>query len=192
MVLSYTIWQRSFGGDRNVLGRTVHIGGMLHTIVGVMPKSFVYPVYEDRAEVWVPLERSTLTQSANDPYGPPFTPLVRLHAGVKQEMVEAAIANVHAQFLKRGEQREIHLVRLRDLLVRDVQPALFALEIAVAVVWLISCSNVAGLLLARVAARRTEITGPSLGRYEGWKQTVCCVAHAGSRLKQISRQEGII
>lgn len=157
VVLSYTIWQRSFGGDRNVLGRTVHIGGMLHTIVGVMPKSFVYPVYEDRAEVWVPLERSTLTQSANDPYGPPFTPLVRLHAGVKQGMVEAAIANVHAQFLKRGEQREIHLVRLRDLLVRDVQPALFALEIAVAVVWLISCSNVAGLLLARVAARRTEI-----------------------------------
>jgi hypothetical protein len=36
------------------------------------------------------------------------------------------------------------------------------------------------------------ITGPSLGRYEGWKQTVCRVAHAGSRLKQINRQEGII
>ena len=156
-VLSYTTWQRSFGGDRNVLGKTVHIGGMQHTIIGIMPKGFEYPVFDDREEVWVPLERSTLTPAENDPYGPPFTPLVRLHARVRAETVEAAIANVHAQFLKRGEQREIHLVRLRDLLVRDVQPALFALEIAVCVVWLIACSNVAGLLLARVAARRTEI-----------------------------------
>lgn len=157
VVLSYTIWQRSFRGDRNVLGKTVHIGGVQHTIIGIMPRGFEYPVYEDRPEVWVPLERSTLTPAGNDPYGAPSTPLVRLHAGVRPEAVEAEIANVHAQFVTRGEQREIHLVRLRDLLVRDVQPALFALEIAVSVVWLIACSNVAGLLLARVAARRTEI-----------------------------------
>ena len=157
VVLSYTMWQRSFGGDRNVLGRTVHIGGVQHTIIGIMPKGFEYPVYEDRAEVWVPLDRSTLMPAGNDPYGAPFTPLVRLHAGVRSEAVEAEIANVHAQFVKRGEQKKLHLVRLRVLLVRDVQPALFALQIAVSVVWLIACSNVAGLLLARVAARRTEI-----------------------------------
>lgn len=157
VVLSYSMWQRSFAGDRNVLGKTVHIGGVQHTIIGIMPKGFEYPVYEDRAEVWVPLERSTLTPAGNDPYGAPFRPLVRLHAGVRSKAVEAEIANVHAQFVKRGEQKEIHLARLRDLLVRDVQPALFALQIAVSVVWLIACSNVAGLLLARVAARRTEI-----------------------------------
>jgi predicted permease len=157
VVLSYAMWQRSFGGDRDVLGKTVHIGGVQHTIIGIMPKGFEYPVYEDRAEVWVPLERSTLMPAGNDPYGAPFAPLVRLHAGVRSEAVEAEIANVHAQFVAGGEQKEIHLVRLRDLLVRDVQPALFALEIAVSVVWLIACGNVAGLLLARVAARRTEI-----------------------------------
>ena len=157
VLLSYSIWERSFAGDRNVLGKTVHIGGVQYTIIGIMPKGFEYPVHEDRAEVWVPLERSTLTPAENDPYGPPFTPLVRLHAGIRPEAVEAEIANVHAQFVKPAERREIRLVRLRDLLVRDVQPALFALEIAVSVVWLIACSNVAGLLLARVAARRTEI-----------------------------------
>jgi predicted permease len=156
-VLGYTMWQRSFGGDRNVVGRVVHIGGVQHTIIGIMPKGFEYPVYEDRAEVWVPLERRTLTPVPNDPYGPPFKPLVRLHPGIRPETLVAEIANVHAQFVKRDEQKQIRLVRLRDLLVRDVQPALFALEIAVGVVWLIACSNVAGLLLARVAARRTEI-----------------------------------
>jgi predicted permease len=157
VVLSYSMWQRSFGGDRGVLGKVVHIGGIQHTIIGIMPKGFEYPVYADRAEVWVPLERRTLTPVPNDPYGPPFTPLVRLHSGVRPETVEAEIANVHAQFANRGEPRQIHLLRLRDELVRDVRPALFALEIAVGVVWLIACSNVAGLLLARVAARRTEI-----------------------------------
>jgi predicted permease len=157
VVLSYAMWQQSFAGDRSVLGKTVHIAGVQHTIIGIMPKGFEYPVDEHRIEVWVPLERSTLTPAGNDPYGAPFTPLVHLHAGVRPEAVEAEVANVHAQFVKRDRRREIHLVGLRDLLVQNVQPALFALEIAVSVVWLIACSNVAGLLLARVAARRTEI-----------------------------------
>jgi hypothetical protein len=104
VVLSYAMWQRGFGGDRNVLGKTVHIGGVQHTIIGIMPKDFEYPVYEDRAEIWVPLERSTLAPTGNDPYGAAFTPLVRLHAGVRPEAVEAEVANVHAQFVKLGER----------------------------------------------------------------------------------------
>lgn len=158
VVLSYAIWQRGFGGERNILGKTVQIGGIQHTIIGIMPKGFEYPVYQYRAEVWVPLDRSTLTPVANDPYGAAyFTPLVRLHAGVRPEVVEAEVANAHAQFLKHGEKRQTHLLPLRDLLVRDVRPALLALVIAVIVVWLIACSNVAGLMLARVAVRRSEI-----------------------------------
>jgi predicted permease len=157
VLLSYAMWQHGFGGNRNVLGKGVHIGGVLYSVVGVMPPQFEYPVGMNRAEVWVPLDRSTMNVSKDDPYAAVYEPIVRLHAGARLESVEAALEHAHAPFVMGGEKSQIHLARLHDLLVRDVQPALFALEIAVGIVWLIACSNVAGLMLARVAARREEI-----------------------------------
>lgn len=157
VLLSYDIWQRSFAGDRNVLGQTVHIGATPYTVIGVMPKQFRYPLGDIRAEVWVPIEHSALVPKPDDPYGSLWHPIVRVHAGVPPQALESSLTNVHSQFMKSDIPNRIRLLRLRDQLVRDVQPALLALEIAVAIVWLIACSNVAGLLLARVAARRTEI-----------------------------------
>ena len=154
VILSYDTWQRGFASDPNILGKTVHVGGVLHTIIGVMPRQFEFPVYERRGEVWVPLQTSGIITSSSNPYSTAFEPILRLHPGVQPEAVQAALANVHVQFEKRGG---IGLVRFHDLLVRDARPALAALAIAVAVVWLIACSNVAGLLLARVSARRAEI-----------------------------------
>src|SRR5579863_7607692 len=60
VLLSYDIWRRSFAGDRNVLGKTVHIGPSPYTVIGVMPRQFRYPLGDIRAEVWVPIERSAL------------------------------------------------------------------------------------------------------------------------------------
>jgi predicted permease len=158
VILDYETWQRDFAGDRNVLGKTVHIGGLLHTVIGVMPRGFQFPIYDKRSEAWVPLDRASLAASNHDAYGTYFEPILRLRKGVRPETVETQLANVHAQFVNAGKQHRIHLARLHDLLTADAKPALLALEIAVAVVWLIACSNVAGLLLARVAARRAEIT----------------------------------
>ncbi len=157
LILSYDTWQRSFAGDHEVLGKTVHIGATPYTVIGVMPKQFRYPLGDIRAEVWVPIERSAVVPKPDDPYGSPWHPLVRVHAGVPPRALESLLTNVHSQFVKSETPNRIRLLRLHDQLVRDVQPALLALEIAVAIVWLIACSNVAGLLLARVAARRTEI-----------------------------------
>ena len=157
VLLSYDIWQRSFAGDRNVLGKTVHIGTTLCTIIGVMPKQFRYPLDDIRAEVWVPSERSTLVPRPDDPYGSPWGPIVRLHPGVRPQALESVLAGVHSQFVKSDIPNRVCLLHLHDQLVREVRSALLALEIAVGIVWLIACSNVAGLLLARVAARRTEI-----------------------------------
>ncbi len=157
MVLSYDIWQHGFAADRNVLGRTVHVGPTPYTVIGVMPRQFRYPLGDIRAEVWVPIERSALVPKPNDPYGSSWHPIVRLHAGVPPQALESSLAHVHSQFVKSETPSRIRLLRFRDQLVREVKPTLLALEIAVAIVWLIACSNVAGLLLARVAARRTEI-----------------------------------
>jgi predicted permease len=156
-LLSYDIWKRSFAGDRNVLGKTVHIGPTPYTVIGVMPRQFRYPLGDIRPEVWVPIERSALVSKPDGPYGSTWHPIVRLHTGVPPQALESSLANVHSQFEKSDAPHRFRLLRLHDQLVREVKPALLALEIAVAIVWLIACSNVAGLLLARVAARRTEI-----------------------------------
>jgi predicted permease len=157
VLLSYDIWLRGFAGDRNVLGKTVHIGATPYTIIGVMPRQFQYPLGDIRAEVWIPIERSALVSKPDDPYGSSWHPIVRVHAGIQPEAFESTVSRVHSQFVKSDVHSRIRLVRLHDQTVREVKPTLRALEIAVAIVWLIACSNVAGLLLARVAARRTEI-----------------------------------
>ena len=67
VLLSYDIWQRSFAGDRNALGKTVHIGATPFTVIGVMPRQFRYPLGDTRAEAWVPVERNALVPKPDDP-----------------------------------------------------------------------------------------------------------------------------
>ena len=65
LLLSYAMWRQSFSGDSNVLGKSVHIGGVPYVVVGVMPPQFEYPMHDDRPQIWVPVDRST--QAASDP-----------------------------------------------------------------------------------------------------------------------------
>jgi predicted permease len=154
-ILSYALWQQEFSGSRDALGKIVRIGGVPRTVIGVMPPQFMYPMWDTRPEAWVPVDRSELTAANSDSYSY-FSPVVRVKPGVPVQAVEAQLARAHAQFSQPGES-QMQLAQVRDLLVADVRPALLTLEIAVGVVWLIACSNVAGLLLARVLSRRTEI-----------------------------------
>ncbi len=162
VLLSYSLWYQAFSADRQILGKDVFIDGVSYTVIGVMPPRFLFPVYEPQAEVWTPLERSRLlTATANSPYDT-LDPLIRVESGIQPSTVEDQLSTVQlriAQSAKPGTRTAAH-IRLRDLresLVGDARPALRALDIAVALIWLIAGSNVAGLLLARIAARRTEI-----------------------------------
>jgi len=69
VVLSFALWQQTFGGDRDVLGKTLHIGGKLRTVVGVMPRQFLYPIWENRPQAWVSVERGKFTAADVDLVG---------------------------------------------------------------------------------------------------------------------------
>ena len=157
VLLSDSLWRQQFAANPDVVGKTLHIGPVLYTVVGVMPPQFCYPLYVDRPQAFVPIGDALPASGNRDTYLY-FQPLVRLHPGTPLDAVKAHLAQAHKPFAAPGES-QLRLAGLRELLllVSDVRPALLALEFAVALVWLIACANVAGLLLARIAARRNEI-----------------------------------
>ncbi|WP_035355869.1 ABC transporter permease [Edaphobacter aggregans] len=162
VLISNALWRQEFSTDPAVVGKTVHLSGVPYSVIGVMPAQFEYPVWDNRPEVWTPLERSPQTLArANDPYAG-YDPILRVKKDSPKAVVEAQLlsAQLHiAQSAKPGEMvaTRVRLMNLRDSLVSGVRPALTALEIAVALVWSIACFNVAGLFMARIAERRTEI-----------------------------------
>lgn len=163
VLLSYSLWHDAFLADQHILGRSVYIDAEPFAVIGVMPEGFLFPVYKNRAQVWTPLGNSRLLAASgpNNPYFK-FDPILRVRPGVAPLTVQAALSSAQSQIAKTAAPGQvtathIRLTPLRETLIGETRPALNALEIAVALVWFIACSNVAGLFLARIAARRSEI-----------------------------------
>jgi predicted permease len=161
-LLSYITWRELFASNPKILGQTVRIGEARYTVIGIMPPRFEYPLWGGKIEVWTPVAGSALLHKVSLPQEYMNMPILRLKPGVKPATVQAELSSVQAhiaQAAKPGEEVATHvrLTVLGDSIVADVRPALTALEIAVVLIWLIACCNVAGLLLARLASRRTEI-----------------------------------
>ena len=141
VLLSYGLWYQAFSADRHILEKTVLIDGVPYSVIGIMPPHFLFPIYENQAEVWTPLERNRFqTASANSPYDT-FYPVVRVEPGTQPLTIQNELSSVQARIArmtKPGDETATHirLATLRDSLVGDIRPALTALEIAVALVWL--------------------------------------------------------
>lgn len=157
VVLGHAIWQRQFGGDRGVVGRTVTLSGNSYTVVGVMPPDFKTP--RGAMEVWAPVQ----VVSAGAPHrGVHFLrAYARLKPGVTiaqaQSEMDAIDKRLAEAFPAENRRRQTVLVSLHDRLVGAVKPALLILFGAVGLVLLIACVNFANLLLARAAARGQEL-----------------------------------
>ena len=157
VLLSHRLWQRRFGSDPTVVGRSITLSGRPTTVVGVMPAGFSF-FWEDR-DVWLPLR---FDEDDREPSGRSVLVLGRLAPGVTIAQAQADMDRVSSGLVERWPDFntgwEVNVVPLQQQVVGEVRPALLVLLGAVAFVLLIACANVANLLLARGAGRQRELS----------------------------------
>jgi putative ABC transport system permease protein len=173
VLLSEGVWQRWYGGERGVLGRTIEINGTPREIIGVMPKSFVFPSGE--TELWMPMPR--LAQQLHNRSVHIVGYIGKRRSGTNVAGVQAELQSIyqHGQQNEPGSDPEhvIEVSTMRQAMVGDSRSAVLILFAAVSVVLLISCANLAGLQISRVAARRSEVairTALGAGRWAVTRQ----------------------
>jgi putative ABC transport system permease protein len=157
VILSYRLWQRRFSGDRNVLGKPIVMDGNAYVVVGVMPQGFQFaPFWATRAELWVP---NAFGARIHNRGGNSLRVFGRLKEGVSLTQARAEMSGITGQLEQQypGTNRNVVVTPLKEKVVGQIETPLLVLLGAVAFVLLITCANVAHMLLARAAARQKEV-----------------------------------
>ncbi len=169
LILSHHLWQRSFGGNSNIVGQTVALNGDSYTVVGIMPSDFKFPpsfsatvassqYAMPNADLWVPLTTDAV------PIARDIRTLFmigRLRSGVTPAVAQSEM-NVIASRLQKeypatDADMQVDVIPLRQQITGDIRLALIVLFAAVGCVLLIACANVANLLLAKASGRQKEV-----------------------------------
>jgi predicted permease len=157
VVLSDKFWRTTLHADPQVLGKAVTLDAKPYTVVGVMPAAFDYP---PRTELWMPLY---ISPAISGDYEHRYIRVMgRLKPGVSVEQaqvrMDALEREIASQYPQTDAGNSTWVEPVRHQLSGDIRTPLFALLGAVGVVLLIACVNIAGLMLARAASRRTELS----------------------------------
>ncbi len=189
VILSDAVWQRRFGGDAAIVGRSVRLDDRLVTVVGIMPRDFAFPDSETQA--WVPMGVARVAAGAKTISGQIFNALARLRPGasVAQAASEGtaragaapSLANAGIALFGSNGAIAVAAVPAREALTGDVQPALIMLMSAVALIFATAIASVLVLQTARVAKRQREMA-----------IRMAIGAHGGHLLRQWLVESGLL
>jgi predicted permease len=161
VILSQSLWRRRFASDPKVVGRLINLDGTPRQVVGVMPGDFRFP--SPQSEMWIPLNMDS--RDAHTYWAGDFMPVIaRLRSGAKLQQADTEIRLLQAQLrslfpwpMPKAWNASVSAVPLQNGLVSDVRTRLLILLVAVALILLIACANVANLTLSRASVREKEI-----------------------------------
>lgn len=156
-VIGFGLWQSRFGGDQDVIGRTVNLDGAPYEVVGVMPSTFHFP--SRQVQLWVPLR--LVEADYEDRTNTYIEGIGRLWPGISLDQARAdlsvAAARLAQDFPETNTETGTSLFRLRDELAPRYRTLLLALCGASLCILILTCANLANLLLVRGAAREREL-----------------------------------